>query len=401
MSRPDFVTFDLETTGLSARKDRIVEIGIVRTSAQGRVVGEFSTLVNPKRDIGPTEIHGITAGEVLSAPSFADISGAIAELVNGGVLVAHNAAFDRRFLIAELEREGRNFGQVDVVCTLQLMGLVYDGGPRRLADCCVDLGIELRAAHRALDDARMTSELLHNLITKTDLPFAPEPIWIDPKPSAERAPINRGDVSPRKAEAVFIQRLLGSLPARDDAGIVSAASVAQYLNLLDRVLEDRRVSSEEAEELVGIAGDLSLSSAQVKTLHASYLASLCAAARADGEVTHSERSDLAAVATLLSVDGWEAILDMEHLPVGPFMTKQTLVAGQSVCFTGGREADKREMAALAEGKGLVVKSGVSRKLDILVLADADSQSGKAQKAREYGTRMVAAKVFREMIQAMP
>lgn len=401
MATPDFVTFDLETTGLSPKNDRIIEIGLVRTSSSGRLVGEFSTLVNPRRDVGPTDIHGISAGEVLLAPAFEEIVGAIADLTNNGILVAHNAAFDRRFLIAELERASRKYASIDVVCTLQLVRLSYRGGPRRLVDCCSEFGIGVGQAHQAIEDARMTSNLLHHLLGIAELPFTPETAWIDPTPAASASAVQRGSASPRVAEAAYIQKLIHRLPACDDSGVVSAVEVSQYLNFLDRVLEDRRVSSNEADELVSFARDLGFSAAQVATLHASYLSGLCAAAWADDVITVAERSDLRTVATLLGIAEWEELLDSERGKSGGPIARPSLSPGLSVCFTGGKEADKRDLAAEAALKGLIVRTGVSKKLDILVLADADSQSGKAQKARQYGTRLMTVNVFREMLAAMP
>ncbi|MEI6503461.1 MAG: exonuclease domain-containing protein, partial [Armatimonadota bacterium] len=65
---------DVETTGFAAQHtDRIVEIAIVRLSSGGDTLDEFETLVNPQRDVGPTHIHGISAHDVLDAPTFAEI----------------------------------------------------------------------------------------------------------------------------------------------------------------------------------------------------------------------------------------------------------------------------------------------------------------------------------------
>lgn len=401
MSSPDFVTFDVETTGLWPKRDRIIEVGIVRTSRSGRLIEEFSTLINPKRDIGPTEIHGITAGDVLRAPAFAEIVGAIAELINGCILVAHNASFDRRFLLSELERAGRNYGPIDVVCTLQLFRLSYRGGPRRLADCCSEFGIELEEAHQAINDARATSLLFHHLLGSDGLPFSPNKSWIDPLPVAVAQPLNRGLDSPRAREATYVRQLVQKLPAHDDAGVVAPVDVAQYLNFLDRVLEDRAISIMEADELFEFASELSLTPSQVEALHASYLTGLCLIARRDGVVTDVERADLRSVATLLGIVGWEQWLEDNHLVTMQAFPRSSLMPGLSVCFTGGREADKKIMATTALSKGLIVKNNVSRSLDILVLADTDSQSGKARKAREYGIRMIAASVFWDMLEEMP
>jgi DNA polymerase-3 subunit epsilon len=94
-----YTVVDVETTGLFPQQhDRIVEIALVFVSDSGQVEGEWSTLVNPGRDIGPTSIHGIGAREVLDAPTFADVAGSLIRAVTGRTLVAHNARFDGQFL---------------------------------------------------------------------------------------------------------------------------------------------------------------------------------------------------------------------------------------------------------------------------------------------------------------
>src|SRR5215217_494895 len=100
-----YTVIDLETTGLVPQKhDRIVEIGVVFVSDQGVVEGQWSTLVDPQRDVGPTRIHGITARDVLGAPTFAQIAPLLIESIAGRTLVAHNARFDAGFIDYEFAR---------------------------------------------------------------------------------------------------------------------------------------------------------------------------------------------------------------------------------------------------------------------------------------------------------
>ena len=110
---------DVETTGLFPRRhDRIVEIAVVVLNQDGDTEREYQTLVNPERDMGPTAIHGISAGEVLHAPKFAEIAGDILEFLNGvHVLVGHNVRFDRDFLASEFRRIDVTLPEGEVVCT--------------------------------------------------------------------------------------------------------------------------------------------------------------------------------------------------------------------------------------------------------------------------------------------
>lgn len=168
-----------------------------------------------------------------------------------------------------------------------------------------------------------------------------------------------------------------------------------YLELLDRVLEDRHVSDAEVSALAGVAEDWRMPAIGVRDLHAGYLRSVWDLARADGVVTESERRDLEILTELLGV----SLDDAPGVPQRSLAKRQDF-EGRSVCFTGvsvctihGAFLSRGEQEALAEQAGLVVKSGASAKLDLLVLADTDSKSGKARKADELGVRKIAEPVF--------
>ncbi|MGI6566779.1 MAG: exonuclease domain-containing protein, partial [Limnochordia bacterium] len=72
----------------------------------GNLVDEWETLVNPLREVGAAEIHGLTAADVYAAPTFDEILPELVSLLSGRMLVAHNLAFDARFLAAEFARAG-------------------------------------------------------------------------------------------------------------------------------------------------------------------------------------------------------------------------------------------------------------------------------------------------------
>src|SRR5262245_56200312 len=152
---------DVETTGLFPyRHDRVVEIGAVVIRSDGQIEREFSSLVNPGRDIGPTSIHGLTAEDVLYAPSFAEIAGPFVAALAGSVAIAaHNLRFDREFLHCEFSRIGFPLSDCHALCTMQLAG----GG--RLADCCRTFGLVIEGDyHHALADARAAARLLATVL---------------------------------------------------------------------------------------------------------------------------------------------------------------------------------------------------------------------------------------------
>lgn len=133
-----YAVVDLETTGTrTSWHDRVLEIAVVRLDETGRTVDEWCTLVNPDRDLGPQEIHGITAAEARRAPRFADLAGQVVERLAGHTVVAHNLIFDAGFLTAEFAKLGY---QVPVeagrgLCTMRLAGHFPPAAARSLQAC--------------------------------------------------------------------------------------------------------------------------------------------------------------------------------------------------------------------------------------------------------------------------
>lgn len=398
----EFATLDFETTGLSSKIDRVIEVAVVRTDHEGNVLKEYSSLINPLRDVGRTDIHGITSGMLINAPTFHEIMGELSQILDGAVLVAHNASFDLRFFHSEIGRLGTENLEIEALCTLNLMYAGFPRGPRRLADCCEFFGIEIGSAHCALDDARMASQLLHALLNEVDVPAVPSSCAFgDFSAMPSRSLPRELAADPRAGESTYLASLIEMLPHQGDSSLSSAVSVAQYLNVLDGVLEDRKVDKSEAEHLIEFANELGLSQDRIAGLHAAYVANLCSIALRDDVVSDFERDDLSQVALLLGVSEWEELLVVKGLKEISFGHTSGLRQGLSVCFTGEMSVPRPTLSELAVNSGLVVKGNVSQKLDLLVVADTDSMSGKAKKAREIGIRIVTESVFLKMLGELP
>ncbi len=119
----EFVALDLETTGLSAAVDRVVEIGAVRFDARGVEIARFAQLVHPERLMSPSAqaVHGISDADLAGAPTARQVLPAFLEFLGApgtSVLLAHNAAFDAAFLGRELSRAGMARPGYAVVDTL-------------------------------------------------------------------------------------------------------------------------------------------------------------------------------------------------------------------------------------------------------------------------------------------
>ena len=169
--RAGFAVVDLETSGLSPGKGhRIVEIGIVRVSASGDFLDEWSTLINPGRgrDTGAVAIHRISNEMVAQAPHFRDVADDVLFWLNSGVVVAHNARFEADILTAAFAAIGRNVPTFPAIDTLRLSRQVVSCPDYRLATLCRWAQVDLRDAHTALGDARATAQLLPALLRARD-----------------------------------------------------------------------------------------------------------------------------------------------------------------------------------------------------------------------------------------
>jgi DNA polymerase-3 subunit epsilon len=150
------VFLDVETTGAIPGLDRITEIGLIEVDG-GRVVAEWSSLVNPLRSIPPEiqELTGITDAMVAEAPGFDRLAPDLYARLQGKVLVAHNARFDYGFLRQEFRRAGYRY-TAPVLCTVKLSRRLYPHERRHNLDALIARhGLPCEKRHRALADARV------------------------------------------------------------------------------------------------------------------------------------------------------------------------------------------------------------------------------------------------------
>ena len=403
-----FAAVDLETTGLSPRLDRVVEIAVVQLDCDLSPCGEFTTLINPGRHIGATDIHRISARDVVGAPRFEQIAPMLLDVLRGRVIVAHNVQFDLRFLDAEFARMGIGLPELPVMCTMQLAAQCLRGLPARsLAACCLAAGIPLDGAHAAAVDASAVARLLacyaraDNRLaarwarTAADAARVPWPTL----PPIVAQPVTREIVAyNRTHEVPFLARLVQQLPrAGADVGVES------YLAVLDTVLEDRRVTATEAESLRDLAVSLGVGADALIAAHQMYLRALAVAAWADGIITDAEYADLGEVARLLGFPANAVEIELAAARgAAPQMTVSVngreLHAGDAVCITGDTATPRDELEARATAAGLRVTSAVSRKTRLVVAADPDTESTKARRARELGIPLIAEQVFLTMLQ---
>ncbi len=162
-----YTVFDTETTGLDPVGDELIAIGAVRI-VNARLLEEerFYHLIKPRRPIPPsaTRIHGIRNQDVQDAPPLEKVLPAFHAFVGDSILVAHNAAFDMRFLEEVEKRTGVRFTQ-PVLDTLLLSAIVHpEHRDHSVEAIAARLGVEVQARHSALGDALTTARIFLKLI---------------------------------------------------------------------------------------------------------------------------------------------------------------------------------------------------------------------------------------------
>ncbi len=175
LTMPRFVVIDVETSGLSARRDRILQVAAVELDSSGAVVNEWSSFVRPRFGrVGPTHVHGLTAASLRSAPAFRVVAPELARQLEGAVVVGHNIDFDWAFVRSSMRRARVPLEPTARLCTLDLSrSLDPDRVMRhKLADICSRLDVPLDNAHDALADARATAEVLGHLLHNAQLDAA-------------------------------------------------------------------------------------------------------------------------------------------------------------------------------------------------------------------------------------
>lgn len=153
---PSYLLLDLETTGGNPVADRITEVAVVRVE-EGREVARWSTLVNPGTRIPPfiETLTGISNAMVEDAPRFEAVAPRLLELLDGAVLVAHNARFDHGFLKNAFERLQVNL-RVRSLCTVRLSRKLYPQHRNHGLDAIIARhGLPVQERHRAMGDVDM------------------------------------------------------------------------------------------------------------------------------------------------------------------------------------------------------------------------------------------------------
>ena len=166
LEKASFSVVDVETTGLSANKNRIIEIALVRIENL-KITDKLNYLINPQTYIPPfiTSLTGIDNDDVIGAPIFSNIVDEVIAFIDNTVLTAHNFTFDSGFLNSEFTMSGREFMNEHSCCTLKLARNIYPTlQSKSLSSVAYSLNLRNSNSHRALGDAEITAKVLLKMI---------------------------------------------------------------------------------------------------------------------------------------------------------------------------------------------------------------------------------------------
>ncbi|MFN8660571.1 MAG: exonuclease domain-containing protein [Thermomicrobiales bacterium] len=225
----EFVVLDVETTGLQASRQRIIEIALVRM-AHGQVVEQWESLCQPGRRVPAyiTKLTGIDDERLDDAPAFGEVADAVLERLEGAVIVGHNVAFDISFLNEELKRIGRDPVVNEHLCTLSLATRLMPGLRKPTLHAVAQrLAVpgHSRHKHRAGSDARVTGLVACALLRQAaDAGFTS----LDELKPISRSATRRPKERMPRASAIADRSLLADVP--------KAPGVYLFRDVTDRVV---------------------------------------------------------------------------------------------------------------------------------------------------------------------
>jgi DNA polymerase-3 subunit epsilon len=336
--------------------------------------------------------------------------------------------FDVAFLRAEFHRAGWQLPPVPAFCTLKASWFYLpDLEHRRLGQCCHAADITHSTHHRAIDDARATAALLRwYLDPRTPPPPHAEHLTLTDQAASIEWPTSATHsndtasgpviiVAPRRrgARVTLSPTLIASLASHPLQHAVEQgappASVA-YLQLLREVLEDGVITVDEGIALAELADHYELTANDVHLAHHGFLAALAQQAVADDHVTHQERDELRAIATLLDLppDTVPGLLrsarDQRITRLGDALAPlpddwtlgEPLRVGDRVAVTGCASYGRAALEQLAARNGITITGSVSKTTALLV-SDGTINGTKANAARQHGTRTVTPTQFEQLV----
>jgi len=272
---------DFETTGLNAGTDRVVEVSVVRLEPGGKPTPVLDTLVNPRRPVAATEIHGITDADVADAPEFHEITRGLVDAISGCVVAAYNVYFDMRFLEYELQRSGVS-PSAPHFCLMYMRPLLDLGKRCSLGDACHAHGITHEAKHVAAQDVLASARLMDvylevirdrgirtfgELATLRSYKFL-QSFSRDPLSSSVATGFTTCDRLKPRVLQLTAPEAVSHMPEQPQPTDESRVAMRSYWDALKAVICDLEITEEEIRYLREKERQLGLRPEQIRVLHA-------------------------------------------------------------------------------------------------------------------------------------
>ncbi|MHC5038983.1 MAG: 3'-5' exonuclease [Planctomycetota bacterium] len=307
--------FDFETTGLSPGGDRVVEISVLRfdPGIEPRIV--FDTIVNPKRKVAATEIHGITDADVEDAPTFEEIAGDFLKAISDSVIASYNIYFDIKFLTYELANVGVTKAPPPFYL-MYLKPMLGLGTKQSLEAACRELGIAETVLHIAAEDIKASGDLFtfyrkvmteKGVKTFADLKRLKAYKFLD---SFSHSPFKVSDALPFGSCTKMKSRHFDSA---SDGGFEVITieepeawkrDLMTYWDALKAVLADLIIDHDELEYLNKLKDELRIPGERIRVLHARAFVSIIQQFIDDEWLDEGERDRLKKLYQCLSTLGW-------------------------------------------------------------------------------------------------
>ncbi len=296
----EYVVVSLETTGLMAGRDRVVELALASVAPGSAPRLEFTSVIDPERVLAGSAVHGLEAADLVGAPSFAALASQLAPALIGRVLVAHNAQHGLRFMFDELGRIGLR-RELPHLCSMYLRCML--GGERlSLADAChverIGLSSERGATGQALAGATLLTRYLERIrkgrmaATFGELVRGQDYVFCR---SIANSPIHSGELAEADPQALARPR------SRSSIGL---AGVGRYQDAVLAALADLDVSESEIDTLGRLRADLALPDEVTQAVHARVFGLMIELVAHDDRLDADERGKLARIHAGLRRLGW-------------------------------------------------------------------------------------------------
>ena len=240
----NYVVFDIETTGLNPKYEKIIEIGAAKVQ-NGEIVDTFSTFVNPGKSLPERiiELTGIYDTDVINAPYIEEVLDLFIDFVGDYILLGHNLIFDYSFMKKAAANQKKKFDREGIDTLKIARRFLADLESRNLSFLCDHYQIHLQA-HRALNDALATHELYQRLVRdfadkEADL-FQPKELVYSVK--------KESPITPKQYELLL--KLAKQYRLETCAGENDSVVLQPVMNVTTESIDLKRLTKNEASRLI-------------------------------------------------------------------------------------------------------------------------------------------------------